>query len=275
MTSTSPRMTVLTLLVAALFTVLVAPPATAHDPQDEVLEQLGVDEKPGYAIPLELSFTDQAGKSVRLSQYFTGGPVVLTLNYYSCPTLCPLIFRNMVNTIRRMGNFAPGEDFRVVAVSIDPNETVQRAAEKSAKTYAMLGSTPDPGSAWPFLLGSKASIEQLAKSIGVRYARLENGEFAHPNVIVILTPDGRISRYLYGMEQAPNDLKLALIEASGGAIGGSTIVNKALLYCFHYDPVGKKYVLLASRVMTGAMAGVALIVLGLLALLWKRERPTT
>jgi protein SCO1 len=246
----------------------------AHDPQDELLTKVGVDEKAGAAIPLQLLFTDQGGRTVQLSRYFTGGPVILSLNYYSCPTLCSILIKNLAGSIVKMRNFIPGKDFRVVTVSIDPNETLQRASETSAKTYAMLGSREEPGDAWPFLTGSQGAIGELAGSVGVRYARAKNGEFAHPNVLIILTPDGRISRYLYGMEQTPQDLRLALIEASGGSIGHSKLLNRALLYCFHYDPVGKKYELLASRVMTGTMTAVGLIVAGVLALLWKREKTT-
>lgn len=259
-------------LGALALCALLCATAQAHDPQDLILEQVGVDEKAGGAIPTELPFVDQTGKGVKLSRYFTGAPVILTLNYYSCPTLCPLVFRNLVGTIGRMGDLRLGRDFKVVAVSIDPDETLERAADKSSKTYAMLGAaTPDPGSAWPFLLGTQSSIAQLAQRVGIRYSRAGK-EFAHPNVLVIATPDGRISRYLYGMEQSPQDLKLALLEASGGEIGSSKILNRALLYCFHYDPVGKRYVLLASRIMTGAMVGVLLLTLCLLAIMWKKEK---
>lgn len=264
-------MTAVMLLLAALALILPALPAQGHDPQDVVFEQVGVDEKPGSAIPTRLGFRDQAGRSVQLSRYFTGTPVILTLNYYSCPTLCPLVFRNLAGTIAKMGNLKLGRDFRVVAVSIDPDETVERAASKSSQTYAMLGGIPDPGNAWPFLLGGQPSIQPLAQSVGIRYTKA-GSEYAHPNVIVILTPEGKVSRYLYGMEQAPQDLKLALLEAADGNIGGSKILNRAILYCFHYDPIGKKYVLLASRVMTGAMAGVLLLTGGLLAALWRREK---
>jgi protein SCO1 len=260
------------MLAASLALLFVAPAARAHDPQDLVLEQVGVDEKPGGRLPTDLTFTDQTGKAVQLSRYFTGSPVILTLNYYSCPTLCPLVFKNLVATMGKMGELAVGRDFRIVTVSIDPDETLQRAREKSSQTYAMLHSAQDPVSAWPFLIGSRRSIQQLAQQVGVRYTRLENHEYAHPNVIIIATPDGRVSRYLYGLEQAPQDLKLALLEASGGNIGSSRILNRAILYCFHYDPVGKKYVLLASKLMTVAMAGIFFLTLGLLAVLWKREK---
>ncbi|OGU11737.1 MAG: hypothetical protein A2075_03345 [Geobacteraceae bacterium GWC2_58_44] len=260
------------MFLGALLSALLLPSlARAHGPQDLVLAQVGVDEKLGARLPTELPFLDQSGERVQLSRYFTGGPVILTLNYYACPTLCPLVFGNMVRTLGKLGGLALGRDFRIVTVSIDPAETQARSADKSARTYAMLGGTPAPGTAWPFLRGSRSSIERLAQSVGVRYSRVGSGDFAHPNVIIIVTPDGRVSRYLYGLEQAPQDLKLALIEASGGRIGSSQLINKALLYCFHYDPVGKKYVLLASRVMTVAMLGILMLTLGLLAVLWRRE----
>jgi protein SCO1 len=260
------------LFVALLMAALVPILAGAHDPQDQVLEQVGVDERLGERIPGDLAFRDQTGEKVLLAGYFSGGPVILTLNYYACPTLCPLVFRNLADTARRLGGVTLSKDFRIVTVSINPDESPLLAREKSAATYAMLGRTANPGSRWPFLMGSGTSIERLARSVGVRYTRLGSNEFAHPNVLIIATPDGRISRYLYGLEQKPQDLKLALIEAANGKIGASTFMNRALLYCFHYDPVGKKYVLFASRLMTLAMLGVLLLTLGLLVTLWKREK---
>ena len=267
----SVEIAALALFWATLTLTFQLPSAWGHDPQDLVFGQVGVDERLGERVPTELSFTDQKGQQVQLSRYFTGGPVLLTLNYFSCPTLCPLVFRNLADTVGKMGNISIGRDFSIVTVSIDPDETQSRAAEKSAKTYAMLGKTRNLGTAWPFLRGSRPSIERLAQSVGVRYSRLDKSDFAHPNVVVVITPDGRISRYLYGLELAPQDLKLALIESSGGHIGTSTVLNRALLYCFHYDPVGKKYVLFASRIMTGAMLGVLMLTLGLLGVLWNKE----
>ena len=261
------------LAVGALaFSALLAAPVFPHNLQDKVPPQVGVDERLGARIPGDLPFRDQAGRSVLLSDYFTGAPVILTLNYFACPTLCPLVFRNLAGTAARMGDLALGRDFRIVTVSINPDESAALAREKSASTYAMLAGAADPGSSWPFLMGSQGSIERLAGVAGVRYTRLSQDDFAHPNVIIILTPDGRVSRYLYGLELQPRDLKLALLEASGGRIGATNLMNRALLYCYHYDPVGKKYVLFASRLMTLSMLAVLLLTLGLLAFLWKRER---
>ena len=251
---------------------LLPVPANPHDPQDEVLRQVGVDERLGARIPGQLAFRDQAGRPVLLADYFSGAPVILTLNYYGCPTLCPLVFRNLAGTLKKLGGLTLGKDYRVVTVSINPDESPALAREKSTATYAMLGSAYDPGRHWPFLMGNPASIESLAQAVGVRYIRVGNNDFAHPNVIIIVTADGRVSRYLYGLEQRPRDLKLALIEAAGGRIGAANLMNSALLYCFHYDPVGRKYVLFASRLMTVAMLGVLVVTLGLLALLWTREK---
>jgi protein SCO1 len=264
------------LFAALLFAVLVLGSlpvleAQAHDPEDDLLKQVGVDERLGRTVQQDLRFTNQDGEQVALSRYLGGKPVILTLNYFSCPTLCPLVFRNLAGTIAQLGDLKLGKDFRVVTVSIDPDETLQRAREKSSKTYAMLPRITDPGKAWPFLFGGQGSIQRLAAQTGVRYAKVGK-EFAHPNIIMVLTPEGRIARYLYGLEQAPQDLKLALLEAADGDIGSSKLINRAILYCFHYDPVGKKYVLFASRLMTGAMLGVLVLVLGLLALLWRKEQ---
>lgn len=260
------------LLVALVLSALWLSSGGAHDQRDPVPEGVGVDEQLGARLPTELTFRDQTGQSVRLSRYFTGSPVLLTLNYYACPTLCPLVFRNLVRTMGEMPGLALGRDFRIVTVSIDPEETRARAAEKSRQTYAMLGSTPDPGSSWPFLMGSRGSIESLTRRVGVHYSAVGKSDFAHPNVIIVVTPEGKVSRYLYGLELPARDLKLALIEASGGRIGSSQLLNRALMYCFRYDSAGREYVLLASRLVTALMLLVLILTTGLIALLWRRER---
>lgn len=245
--------------------------AQAHTPQDELLPDVGVDEQPGAQLPLDLSFTDQGGKSVRLGTYFAGGPVILTLNYYACPELCPIIFKNLSNTVNGMKGLSLERDFRIVTVSINPEETVAAAHAKSAEAYRMLRGVAGLGERWPFLLGREADIRKLTKAVGVRYTRLEKNNFAHPSVFVVLTPEGRVSRYLYGLEHSPTDLKLALIEAAAGRIGGSTLLNRVLLYCYHYDPVGRKYAVAAINVMKIA-GGVVVLLLGVLLLaLWRRE----
>jgi len=264
----------ITVLLLALSLGWVSSPtlSNAHTTQDQSLPDVGVDEKLGARIPMDLTFTDQDGKTVRLKDFFTGGPVILSLNYYSCPMLCPLIFRNLAAEMRAVKGLSPDKDYRIVTVSIDPEETLVRAKAKSAETWRMVPEIHDPGKRWPFLIGTDQTIVQLTKLTGMRYTRLGKNNFAHPSILVILTPDGKVARYLYGIEQRPSDLKLALVEAAGGRIGGSRLVNQVLLYCFHYDPVGKKYAVTAINLMKitgGAVLGMLVI---LLALLWRKER---
>jgi len=263
---------VLILALLVLLLPALPAPARAHTAEDEVLQGMGVDERPGSRIPPDLSFIDQEGRRVRIGDYLNHGPVILTLNYYTCPMLCPLIFSNLVRTMAGIQGLSLEKDFRIVTVSIDPGETVERAREKADITYGMLRGVGDPGRSWPFLLGGRQEISRLAAGVGIRYVLLENNNFAHPSVFVVLTPDGRVSRYLYGLELEPRDLKMALIEAAGGRIGGSRTMNRILLYCYHYDPVGKKYALAAVNIMKIAGAVVLLLLAALFLGLRHQER---
>jgi len=242
-----------------------------HDPQDDILESIGVDEKLGGAIPLGAHFRNEKGEEVRLGDYLRGGPVLLTLNYYTCPMLCPLTLHSLLGTVERMKGIDLGHDFRIVTVSFDPEDTPAFASAVAGKIYSEMKGTDDPAARWPFLLGDERSIGALTGAVGFRYRKVGK-EFAHPDVVVVLTPDGKISRYLYGIEQDPLDLKMALLEASGGNIGKSTALNQVLLFCFQYDPVGKKYALYARNIMkAGGVLTIALLG-GLLLVLWKRGR---
>lgn len=247
-------------------------PLQAHTLQDEALPNVGVDEKLGTRLPLDLTFTDQDGRMVRLGDYFTGGPVVLTLNYYSCPTLCPLVFRNLSNTMSGIKGLTPAKDYRIVTISIDPDETQERAHAKAEETWRMLPGLADPGKRWPFLFDKGGASAALAQSAGVRYTRLGKNNFAHPSVMLVMTPAGKIARYLYGIELRPADLKLALMEAAGGKIGGSPFLNQVILYCYHYDPVGKKYGLAAVNIMKIAGGGMFLFLGVMLIVLWRSEK---
>ena len=255
------------LLIA--FLLLLPAALNAADPQDAVLQMVGVDEKPGTAIPRDLPFTDASGKPVRLGDYLGDGPVLLTLNYYTCPMLCPLTFRSLAATMERMKGFSLARDYRVVTVSIDPDEIPEIARAKANETHALMPDVRDGDGRWPFLYGSPGSIRGLAESVGYRYAKVGR-EFAHPAVTIVLSPGGTVSRYLYGVEIDPRDLKLALIEASEGKIGASFAGNALLMYCFKYDPVGKKYMLYARNVMKVAGAVTLILLAGLLAVLWWR-----
>ena len=240
-----------------------------NDPQDDILRSIGVDEKLGGAVPRDAVFRNAKGEEVRLGDYLRGGPALLTLNYYTCPMLCPLTLRSLLGTVEKMKGIDLGRDFRIITVSFDPEDTPAIASARAREIYAEMKGTDDPSARWPFLMGDERSIGALTGAVGFRYRKVGN-EFAHADVVVVLTPDGKISRYLYGIEQNPADLKMALLEASGGNIGESTALNQVLLFCFHYDPVGKKYALYARNIMKAG--GVLTLVLlgGLLLVLWKR-----
>jgi protein SCO1 len=269
-----PFLTLL-LLAATLGWLFSAAQLRAHTEQDELLPNIGVDEKLGAQLPLELTFIDQDGRAVRLKDYFTGQPVILSLNYYSCPTLCPLVFRNLSQTISSIRGLTPGKDYSIVTVSIDPEETVERARTKAQETWQMAPTVPSPAMHWPFLLGGQGNIERLAKSAGFRYARLAKGNFAHPSIFIVITPSGKVARYLYGIEIPPADLKLALMEASQGKIGGSPFLNQVLLFCYHYDPVGKRYGLAAVNIMKIAGGGILLFLGVMFLVLWRVEKHRT
>ena len=242
-----------------------------HDPQDDILKSIGVDEKLGGAVPLDARFRNERGDEVRLGDYFTGEPVLLTLNYYTCPMLCPLTLRKLLDTVENLKGIDLARDFRIVTVSFNPEDRVETARVRAGEIHDAMEGIPDPAARWPFLLGDAKAVGALTGAVGFRYRKVGN-EFAHPDVLVVLTPEGRISRYLYGIEQDPLDLKMALLEASGGNIGESTALNQVLLFCFQYDPVGKKYALYARNIMKAG--GVLTITLlgGLLLVLWKRGR---
>ncbi len=241
----------------------------AADPQDAVLKEVGVDEMPGAAIPRDLPFTDASGRPVRLGDYLGDGPVLLTLNYYTCPMLCPLTFRSLAATMDRMKGFSLAKDYRVVTVSIDPGEIPEIVRAKANETHALVPGVPDGDARWPFLYGSVESIRRLTDIVGYRYAKAGR-EFAHPAVTIVLSPGGTVSRYLYGVEIDPRDLKLALIEASEGKIGASSAGNALLMYCFRYDPVGKKYMLYARNIMKAVGAVTLVLIAGVLFVLWRR-----
>jgi protein SCO1/2 len=257
------------LLAAAL--LVAAAPAGAHTEKDADLPEVGVDERLGNRVPPDLAFSDADGRPVRSADWFAGGaPVLLTLNYYACPMLCPLTFRNLTGTVKGIRGLSLERDFRIVTVSIDPEETAEMAKAKARESYAMLPGVAGLPGRWPFLMGNAEAIGTLTRAVGMRYTRLGAHDYAHPTVAVVLTPDGRVSRYLYDLEIRPNDLKLALVEAAGGRIG-NPVLNRVLLYCYHYDPVGRKYALIATNAMKLAGAAVLLLLSILLLALWRRE----
>ncbi|MEW6719031.1 MAG: SCO family protein [Thermodesulfobacteriota bacterium] len=260
---------------AALFTLLalLALPAfraAAHEAQDEGLAGVGVDERLGARVPMELPLIDLSGKTVRLGDYLRGGPAILTLNYYTCPMLCPLTFRSYAATMDQVKGLSVSKDYRIVTVSINPEEEPRNARARADETHSFLKGLADADDRWLFLRGSPESIRRLTESVGFRYKKV-GVEYAHATVAIVLTPDGAVSRYLYGIEIPPLDLKLALIEAAGGKIGASTAANAILMFCYQYDPAGRKYALVARNIMKAAGAATLLLLAALF--LYLRIRP--
>ncbi|OGP33330.1 MAG: hypothetical protein A2X88_05390 [Deltaproteobacteria bacterium GWC2_65_14] len=261
------------LLLASAWALLAPGGLSAHtreDPQDEILRSIGVDEHLGDRVPGDATFRDHTGKIVRLGDYFGNGPILVTLNYYTCPMLCPLTLQNLLDTAREIGGISLGDDYRILTISIDPGDRVETARARAGEIHSRMEGTADPASRWPFLVGDEEAIGAVTRAVGFRYRKV-GAEFAHPDVNILLTPEGRISRYLYGVEQDPTTLKLALIEAAGGKIGSSEVLNRVLLYCFQYDPAGRRYALYARNIMK-AGGVLTLVLLGALYLvLWKRR----
>lgn len=215
----------------------------------ELLKDVGVDQNLDASIPLGLTFRDEHGRTVQLSQYFNGKPVILTLVYYSCPMLCTQVLNGLDRSLENI-SLNIGKDFNVITVSIDPTEKPILADAKQALYTGMYG-RPGAADGWHFLVGDEPQIKQLASAVGFRYAYdPDSHQYAHASVIMVLTPEGKISRYFYGITYPPRDLRLGLVDASSGKIGSP--VDAILLYCYHYDPHTGKYGLLINRVIVAA-----------------------
>lgn len=233
------------------------------------LEDVGVQEHLDGQIPLDAVFHDQTGRMVRFGDLLDGKrPMVLTLAYHTCPTVCSLVLSQTVESLKHV-EWSVGKEYTAVTLSFDPRETLERTA---AKRNDLLHDYARPGaeSGWTFLTGNDANIHRVTDAVGFKYHYVEREQqFAHPTVIVIVKPNGQVARYLYGLEYSPKDVKLGLLEASNGR--SITTVDRILLYCYHYDPNAGRYAIVATRVMqVGAgLAGLALI--AFLATFWIKE----
>jgi protein SCO1/2 len=225
---------------------------------DSILTQIGFDQKLGARIDADISFRDESGQTVKLADYLGSKPVILTPVYYECPMLCSMLLNGLTKALRVMP-FMPGKEFEVITFSIDPNEQYQLAAEKK-QHYVRDYGKPRAAAGWHFLTGSAESIHTLTDQIGFRYKYdTYTKQWAHTSGIVVLTPDGTISQYFYGIEYDPAELKLSVIRASNRAIG--SLVDHILLYCFQYNATTGKYSIAIMRVLRlAAIATVLLIV---------------
>ena len=237
------------------------------------LVDVGIEEHLGALIPLDAAFRDEAGKDVRLSSYFQPGrPVLLNFAYYKCPMLCNMVLKGMLAGMKKMP-WTPGKEFEVVTISMDSREEPALAAAKKATHIEELGK-PEAAQGWHFLTGKEADIRRVADAIGFKfqYNRVTN-EFAHAAGVYTLSPDGKISRYLYGVEFRSKDLRLALLDASEGK--SLSIGDKIIMFCYRYDASAKGYVLFARNFMRGGgyvvLAGLVLLLGGLWRKEWKRK----
>ena len=234
-------------------------PGPVRDEAPELLKKVAITQKLNTQIPLDLQFRDETGKAVTLGDYFGKRPVILSMVYYKCKMLCPEEINGLVGSLE-MVKFDPGKDFNVVFVSIDPTETPKDAAEEKA-TYMKRYGRPGTEGGWHFLTGEQPAITALANAVGYGYTRVpgpdgQMNQFAHASAVEILTPTGKLDQYYLGVEYAPKDLQLGLVEAANGKIGSP--VDDILTYCYRYNPLLNRHDLLIARIV---QAGCLLTVL--------------
>jgi protein SCO1/2 len=237
----------------------------------EVLKNVGLDQKLNAQVPLDLTFKDEHGATVSLRQLLQGKPAILTMVYYKCPMLCTEVLNATLNSLKEVP-LEIGKDFSVITVSIDPSEKPVLAEAKQIM-YTGLYGRAGAVHGWHFLTGDEDQIQKLAAAVGFRFVYdKESSQFAHASGIMVMTPEGRLSRYFYGLAYNPRDLRLALVEAGEGKIG--TTVDAIMLFCFHYDPVTGKYAVTILNIVrgVGALSAIA-IALGIF-IFARREKYT-
>ena len=234
-----------------------------------MVQGVGIDQNLNAQIPLELKFKDENGQVVRLGQYFREKPVVLALVYYECPGLCDLILNGLTHTMQQV-SLNVGSDYEVVTVSFNPKETWQLANAKKSnymEKYQRAGAKEG----WHFLTGDEASIKSLADTVGFHYKYDPiSKQFAHASGIMVLTPEGKIARYFYGIEYKPRDFRLGLVEASANKIGSPA--DQVLLFCYHYDPTTGKYGMVITQVTRALGTATVLLLGGFVFIMIRRDR---
>ena len=244
--------------------------AAQKTPPPESLRKVAFQQKLGQQVPGDLTFFNAKGEQVKLRHRFGKGPIVLTLAYYECPMLCKMTLDGVVQALGKLP-FQAGQDYQWIVASINPDETPAQASEKKekmAKRFAGAGSN----GGWHYLVGNQPDITTLADAVGFKYDYDEDtGQYAHPAGLIVLTQDGRVSKYFFGTQYDADDLRLGMVDASGGTIG--SVADKVLLRCYQYDPATGRY---GFAVMTAVRAGGALTVLAIISLvgwlLWREKR---
>ena len=244
---------------------VMSPPANTRPPR---LQNVGIEQHLDEQIPPDLTFRDEAGKTVKLGDYFGHKPLILNLVYYNCTMLCGEALAGLASAMRLV-KFDVGNEFDVVTVSFDPRETPEMAAAKK-KDYVGRYGRPNAAAGWHFLTGQPDSINALTKAVGFQYQYdAKTNQFAHATAIMVLTPQGHISRYFYGVDFPPKDLRMGLVEASQGKIGNA--VDAVLLYCYHYNPETGKYGAMVANILRLAAAATILFMGTFLFILWRMD----
>lgn len=266
----------LTLVMAVLLFFGIAPVQTALAQVEAekglpaVFADVGVDEKLGDFVPPDLTFLNESGEEVTIGEYFDGSrPVILNFVYHNCPMLCSILLESFTRTLRDM-EWTPGQEFDVLTVSFSATEAPDLAAQQKAR-YVDTLQRPEAADGWHFLTGSDESIQALTGSTGFKFKWIESSqEFAHPAVLIFLSGEGKITRYIHGMQFPPEDVRKALVEASEGRVGST--IDRIFLYCYRYDANANSYVIHATKLMKlGGFLTVLVLATGL-AILWRRER---
>jgi protein SCO1/2 len=244
-------------------------PGVSSQSMPQALREIGFDQNIDQQLPLDAQFLDEDGKPVTLGSYYGQKPVLLAFVYYTCPMLCTQVLNAMTATVSTLSLDA-GKDFDLVLVSIDPRENPAQAMAKKME-YLHRYKRPGAEAGWHFLTGKDPEIKRVAKAAGFRYAWDEQTQqYAHPTGIIVTTTDGRLARYLFGIEYGPRDLKLALVEASEGKVG--TFADQLLLYCYHYDPMTGRYGVYVMRTLRVAGVATVLAIGTFIVVMTRRDR---
>jgi protein SCO1/2 len=248
---------------------ILSPPASVRPPY---LTNVGIEQRLDGQVPPDLAFVDETGRPVKLGDYYGKKPLILNLVYYTCPMLCGEVLAGLSASMK-MVKFDVGDEFDVITVSFNPKETPELAAAKKQEYLRRYG-RPNAAAGWHFLTGSAESINVLTKAVGFQYQYdASKNQYAHATAIMILTPQGRISRYFYGVDFPPKDLRMGLVEASQGKIGNA--VDQVLLYCYHYDPTVGKYGAVVGNMLKIGGAFTILVLGGMILILFRLEKAAT
>src|SRR5262245_48524599 len=241
-----------------------AQPAGVRPP---VLKDVGIDQLLNNQVPLDLEFRDENGRTVKLTEYFKDKPIVLSLVYYNCPQLCTQVLTGLLGTLKTLP-MTPGKEFVNLTVSFDPRETPELAAAKKAE-YMKRYKKPEAEAGWHFLTGDELAIQALTKAVGFRYVWDPVTKlYAHASGIIVLTPQGKVSRYFYGVDYAPRDVRFGVIDASAGKVG--SLADRIIFYCYQYDPERGTYGLVVMRILR-IFAGMTITTLVALFLYLRRK----